>query len=100
MVLNSIYAPYYAINAKPKNISQQNKLFYQNRNLSFIITFPIFLLLFIFSNFFLENILDIYSYEFNIIFKILLINSLLRIIFGPQNLFLNMADEQKSLKFI
>ena len=100
MVLNSIYAPYYAINAKPKNISQQNKLFYQNRNLSFIITFPIFLLLFIFSNFFLENILDIYSYEFNIIFKILLINSLLRIIFGPQNLFLNMTDEQKSLKFI
>ena len=52
------------------------------------------------SNFFLETIFDIYSYEFNIIFKILLINSLIRIIFGPQNLFLNMTDEQKSLKFI
>ena len=58
MVLNSIYAPYYAINSKPKNISQQNKLFYQNRNLSFIITLPIFLVLFIFSNFFLETIFD------------------------------------------
>ncbi len=100
LILNSIYAPYYAINSKPKNLSQQNKLFYQNRNLSFIITLPIFLLLFIFSNFFLEFIFDIISDEFNIIFKILLLNSLSRIIFGPQNLFLSMTNEQKNLKFV
>lgn len=100
LILNSIYAPYYAINSKPKNLSQQKKLFYQNRNLSFIITLPFFLVLFIYSNFFLEFIFNIISHEFNIIFRILLLNSLTRIIFGPQNLFLSMTDEQKNLKFV
>lgn len=100
LILNSIYAPYYAINASPKNLSKQNKLFYQNRNLSFILNLPIFLVLFIYSNFFLELFFNIVSYEYNIIFKILLLNSLIRIIFGPQNLFLNMTNEQKNLKFV
>ena len=100
LILNSIYAPYYAIVSKQKNINEEKKLFYQNRNLSFLITLPIFLILFFFSNFFLENIFEIYSSDFNLIFKILLLNSFIRIIFGPQNLFLNMTNEQKSLNFV
>tara|TARA_B110000027_G_C16117747_1_gene301084 strand:+ start:360 stop:1646 length:1287 start_codon:yes stop_codon:yes gene_type:complete len=100
LILNSIYAPYYAIGSKNNNLYKQSKLFHQNRNISLIITTPIFLTLFIFSDFFLKVILDIKSYEFNIVFKILLINSFIRIIFGPQNLFLNMTSEEKRLKFI
>lgn len=100
LVLNSIYAPYYAINSNNNDLKKQKKLFYQNRNLSVIITLPILLILFLFSDFFLKLIFQINSSEFNIVFKILLINSSLRIVFGPQNLFLNMSDNQKHLKFI
>jgi len=100
LILNSIYGPYYAIESKKNSLFKQNKLFYQNRNISLVITTPIFLTLFIFSDFFLRVILDIKSYEFNIVFKILLINSFIRIIFGPQNLFLSMTNEEKHLKFI
>ena len=100
LVLNSIYAPYYAIDSNNNDLKKQKKLFYQNRNLSIIITSPILLILFLFSEFFLKLIFDISSSEFNIIFRILLINSFLRIVFGPQNLFLNMSNEQKHLKFI
>ena len=100
LVLNSIYAPYYAIDSNNQNLYKQKKLFYQNRNLSLIITFPMLVILFFFSDFFLQQLLDIDSNEFNTIFKILLINSFLRIIFGPQALFLNMSNNQKSLKII
>lgn len=100
LVLNSIYAPYYAIDLNNQNKLKQKKLFFQNRNLSGVITIPIFLILFIFSDFFLKFFLNINSDEYNLIFKILLINSLLRIIFGPQTLFLNMSNEQKKLKKI
>ena len=100
LVLNSIYAPYYAIDLNNHNKLKQRKLFFQNRNLSGVITIPIFLILFIFSDFFLKFFLNINSDEYNLIFKILLINSLLRIIFGPQTLFLNMSNEQKKLKKI
>ena len=65
-----------------------------------MITLPILLILFLFSDFFLKLIFDINSDEFNLIFRILLINSFFRIIFGPQNLFLNMSNNQKHLKFI
>tara|TARA_B100000886_G_scaffold302260_1_gene232231 strand:+ start:234 stop:1514 length:1281 start_codon:yes stop_codon:yes gene_type:complete len=98
LVINSIYAPYYAIDSKKNNLIRLKKLFYQNRNTSLILTLPIFLVLFIFSNFFLKLILNIDSTQLDIIFKILLINSLIRILFGPQNLFLNMASEEKKLK--
>jgi O-antigen/teichoic acid export membrane protein len=100
LILNSIYAPYYAIVSKQKNRTEEKKLFYQNRNLSFLITLPIFLILFLFSNFFLEFIFKINSSDFNLIFKILLLNSFMRIIFGPQNLFLNMSNQQKDLNKI
>ena len=100
LLLNSIYAPYYAIVSKQQNRAEEKKLFYQNRNLSFLITLPIFLILFFFSNFFLEFIFDIYSSDFNLILKILLLNSFIRIIFGPQNLFLNMTNQQKDLNKI
>ena len=100
LVLNSIYAPYYAIDSDNQNLYKQKKLFYQNRNLSLLITFPILAILFIFSDFFLQKFLDIYSKEFYSVFKILLINSFLRIVFGPQTLFLNMSNEQKHLKII
>lgn len=100
IVLNSIYAPYYAINLNDNNKTKQKKLFYENRNVSLLITLPIFLVLFVFSSFFLDFILKINSSEFDLIFKILLINSLIRIIFGPQILFLNMSNDQKKLKFI
>ena len=100
LILNSIYAPDYAINLNNKNLVDQKKLFNQNRNLSIIITLPILLILFVFSKLFLRLILDIDSNEFDIIFKILLISSFLRVIFGPQSLFLNMTNNQKQLKFI
>lgn len=100
LVLNSIYAPHYAIDSNNKDTYKQKKLFYQNRNLSVLISLPVFFILFFYSNFFLELFLDIRSYEFNIVFRILLINSFLRIIFGPQVLFLNMSNNQKNLKFI
>ena len=100
LILNSIYAPYFAINANNNDLKKQKKLFYQNRNLSVIITLPILLILLLFSDFFLKLIFQINSSEFNVVFKILLINSFLRIVFGPQNLFLNMSDNQKHLKFI
>ena len=100
LVLNSIYAPHYAIDSNNDNVKRQKKLLNQNRNLSVLISLPFFLILFFFSNYFLELFLDIESAELNIIFKILLINSFLRIIFGPQVLFLNMSNNQKNLKFI
>ena len=100
LVLNSIYAPYYAIDSNNNDLIKQKKLFYQNRNLSVIITLPILLILFIFSDFFLKSIFDINSGEFNVVFRILLVNSFFRIVFGPQNLFLNMSNDQKHLKFI
>ena len=100
LVLNSIYAPYFAINLNKKNKIKQKKKFFENRNLSLLITMPIFIVLFFFSSFILEFILKIYLNEFDLIFKILLINSLIRIIFGPQTLFINMSNDQKTLKFI
>ena len=100
LILNSIYAPYFAINLNNNNNNESKKLFKQNRNISLIISLPIFLILFFFTEFFLDQILNINSIEFNAVFKILLINSLIRIIFGPQNLFLSMSNSQKQLKFI
>ena len=70
LVLNSIYAPYYAINSNLK--IYLNKInFFIKIEIIFYNNFSNFLILFIYSNFFLENILDIYSDEFNIIFKVL-----------------------------
>jgi len=100
LVLNLVYAPYYAIDSNNNDLVKQKKHFYQNRNISIFITLPIFLILFFFSDFFLKFIFEINSNELNIIFKILLINSLSRVIFGPQILFLNMSNNQKHLKFI
>ena len=100
LILNSIYVPDYAINMNKKNLVDQKKLFNHNRNISIIITLPILIILFIFSKSCLRLILDIDTNEYDIIFKILLISSFLRVIFGPQSLFLNMTDNQKQLKFI
>jgi O-antigen/teichoic acid export membrane protein len=100
LVLNSIFAPKYAINSEKNDKRKLKKSFYQNRNISFIITLPVFLIIFIFPEFFLNKIFEIYSNEYVLILRILLINSMLRVIFGPQVLFLNMSDKQKKLKFI
>lgn len=100
LVLNSIYAPKYAVGSYKKNKKIQRENFFQNRNISFFITFPIFLILFIFSEFFLSIFFKITSEDYLLIFRILLINSILRVIFGPQVLFLNMIGRQKKLKFI
>ncbi len=100
LILNSIYAPKYAINSEKKNkINLKNK-FNQNKNISLIISFPIFLIIFIFSEFFLNTFFQIYSNEYVLILRILLINTMLRVVFGPQVLFLNMINKQKRLKSI
>ncbi len=100
LILNSIYAPNFAINSDKNNKIKQKKIFTQNRNISLIITFPIFFIIFFFSDFFLNFFFEINSKEFVIILRILLINSMLRVIFGPQVLFLNMSNKQKKLKNI
>lgn len=100
LVLNSIFAPHYAIDSKNKDVYNQKKQFYKNRNLSILVSIPIIIILFIFSDFFLNLFFSITSEEFILVFRILLFNSLLRIIFGPQVLFLNMSNKQKKLKFI
>ena len=100
LVLNSIYGPMYAIHSENNDNKELEKLFYQNRNISIIITLPFFLIIFIFSEFFLSKVFEINLEEYVLILRILLINSMLRVIFGPQVLFLNMNNKQKKLKFI
>ena len=100
LVLNSIYAPSYAIDSEKNDKKKLKKLFNQNRNISIIITLPLFLVIFIFPEFILNKVFEIYSNEYVLILRILLINSMLRVIFGPQVLFLNMSDKQKKLKSI
>ena len=100
LVLNSIYAPSYAINSEKNDKKKLKKIFYQNRNISIIITLPIFLIIFIFPEFILNKVFEINLNEYVLILRILLINSMLRVIFGPQVLFLNMSDKQKKLKSI
>ena len=100
LVLNSIYAPSYAINSEKNEKKKLKKIFYQNRNISIITTLPLFLIIFIFPEFVLNKVFEIYSIEYVLILRILLVNSMLRVIFGPQVLFLNMSDKQKKLKSI
>ena len=100
LILNSIYAPSYAIISEKNDKKRLQKIFNQNRNISIIITLPVFIIVFSFSEFILSEIFKIYSSEYSLILRILLINSLLRVLFGPQVLFLNMSDKQKKLKFI
>mgnify|MGYP003705852925 CR=1 FL=1 len=100
LVLNSIYAPSYAINSEKNEKKKLKKIFYQNRNISIITTLPFFLIIFIFPEFVLNKVFEIYSIEYVLILRILLVNSMLRVIFGPQVLFLNMSDKQKKLKSI
>ena len=100
LVLNSIYAPSYAINSEKNEKKKLKKIFYQNRNISIITTLPLFLIIFIFPEFVLNKVFEIYSSEYVLILRILLVNSMLRVIFGPQVLFLNMSDKQKKLKSI
>ena len=100
LVLNSIYAPNFAISSILNNKKKQKLVFNQNRNLSILATLPIFFIIFIFSEYFLNSIFNIYSNEYILILRILLLNSMLRVLFGPQILFLNMSNRQKKLKFI
>ena len=100
LVLNSIYAPSYAINSEKNEKKKLKKIFYQNRNISIITTLPFFLIIFIFPEFVLNKVFEIYSIEYVLILRILLVNSMLRVIFGPQVLFLNMSDKQKKVKSI
>lgn len=98
LVLNSIFAPDFAIDSyENKKISLKNS-FYKNRNISLLITFPIFIILFIFSENLLKLIFSIEMYEFTYVLRILLCGSFLRIIFGPQVLFLNMTDRQSIVR--
>tara|TARA_X000000950_G_C13822012_1_gene622308 strand:+ start:168 stop:1460 length:1293 start_codon:yes stop_codon:yes gene_type:complete len=100
LVLNSIFAPDYAIDSF-ENKKQSLKIsFYKNRNISLLITLPFFLILFVFGDFVISTIFEINDSNFINIFRILLLNSLLRIIFGPQVLFLNMTDKQNIVRRI
>ncbi len=100
LVLNSIYAPGYAITSEKNDKNNQKKLFYQNRNISLIVTLPVFFIIFIFPEQILHKVFEINSSEYVLILRILLLNSLLRVFFGPQILFLNMSDKQKKIKVI
>tara|TARA_B110000008_G_scaffold271146_1_gene302239 strand:- start:539 stop:1303 length:765 start_codon:yes stop_codon:yes gene_type:complete len=100
LILNSIYGPKYAIISEKNDKKKLKIIFNQNRNISTIITLPIFLIIFFFPELILNEVFKIYSSEYSLILRILLINSLLRVIFGPQVIFLNMSDNQKKLKFI
>ncbi len=100
LILNSIFAPSFAVNSDKNNKKKLRKIFIQNRNISSLISLPIFLIIFIFPEFFLNIMFKISSNEFIYILKILLINSMLRVVFGPQVLFFNMSNQQKKLKNI
>ena len=100
LVLNSIFAPGFAIDSHANKKEKLNINFYKNRNISLLITFPIFIILFIFSENFLYYIFNIENYQFTYVLRILLFNSFLRIIFGPQVLFLNMTDRQNIVRKI
>ena len=88
------------MNSDKNNKKKLRKIFIQNRNISSLISLPIFLIIFIFPEFFLNIMFKISSNEFIYILKILLINSMLRVVFGPQVLFFNMSNQQKKLKNI
>lgn len=100
LVLNSIFAPDYAINSFENKKKSLKNSFYKNRNISFFITLPIFLILFFFGGSIIGIIFEIKEEYFVNIFRILLLSSLLRIIFGPQVLFLNMTDKQNIVRKI
>ena len=100
LVLNSIFAPDFAINAFKNDKKVLNFKFNQNRNYSLIFSIPLFLLLFIFPNFFLEKIFNISAHEFDTILRVLLLSAFLRVIFGPQVLFLNMSNQQNKVNRI
>ncbi len=100
IVLNSIYAPIFAINYNSNNLIKLRNNFYECKKIGIIIGVPTCAIFLFLSPMILNTIFNINNFEFDLSFKILIIAALIRIIFGPIQNALNMSNNENFVKKI
>ncbi len=100
IVLNSIYAPIFAVNYNSNNLLKLKDSFNESKKIAIIICIPISLILFFFSPLILGFVFNIQGYDYNYCFKLLILAALVRIIFGPVQNALNMSNHESYVRKI
>ena len=100
IVLNSIYAPIFAINYNSNNLIKLRNSFYECKKIGIIIGVPTCAIFLYSSPIILNTFFNINNFEFDLSFKILIIAALIRIIFGPIQNCLNMSNNENFVRKI
>lgn len=100
IVLNSIYAPIFAIGYNSNNLIRLRDNFYECKKIGIIIGVPTCAIFLFLSSMILDTFFNINNFELNLSFKILIIAALIRIIFGPIQNALNMSNNENFVKKI